>query len=301
MHPSGRHLPRVERCASVLALLLGGVACLAQAPAPAAAGKAIISDVIIQGNRQVTTETIRAQLKTRPGAEYNPEVVQDDVRTLYSTRQFGNVRAQEEQDGPGRVKIYFYVRDLRSTVEEVVYQGAKHIKDDELSQLTGVRKGAPLNPYANKVACKRIVQKLNEEGRPFATCDLLAGGEGTDARVIFNITEGPKVKITGVEISGNDFVSTAFLKARLTSADFQPRLEAFPTVYNPEAVEKGVCEIEDWYRSLGFREVHVSRELRWAPDGHDVLLRLHIEEGPRSRPTQPVGNEPAGTAPLFQH
>ena len=123
MHPTGRHFPPVERCASVLVLLLGGVACLAQAPAPAPAGRAIISDVIIQGNRQVATEAIRAHIKTRPGVEYNPEVVQEDVRSLYATRQFANVRAQEEQDGPGRVKIYFYIRDLRSIVEEVIYQG----------------------------------------------------------------------------------------------------------------------------------------------------------------------------------
>ena len=35
----------------------------------------------------------------------------------------------------------------------------------------------PCNPYANKVACQRIVQRYNEEGRPYAACTLLAGAK----------------------------------------------------------------------------------------------------------------------------
>jgi outer membrane protein assembly complex protein YaeT len=284
MHATGRHFPPVERCASVLALLLGGVACLAQAPAPAPVGRAVISDVIIQGNRQVPTETIRAQIKTRPGAEYKPEVVQEDVRTLYATRQFANVRAQEEQDGPGRVKIYFYVRDLRSTVEEVVYQGAKHLgKDDELAQLTGVRKGAPLNPYANKVACKHIVQKLNEDGRPFATCDLLSGGEEGDTRVVFNITEGPKVKVGGISFVGNTFVSGPVLQTHINSSNGPLRLGVFGTPFNRAMVEDDVNKLITYYRSFGFHDVHVSPEVRWAQDGSHVHLVFHIAEGTRYR------------------
>jgi outer membrane protein assembly complex protein YaeT len=281
MHVTGRHFPPVEHCASALALLLGGVACLAQAPAPA--GRAVISDVIIQGNRLVSADVIRAQLKTRPAAEYNPEVVQEDVRGLYATRQFANVRAQEEQDGPGRVKVYFYVRELRSTVEEVVYQGAKHLKDDDLSQLTGVRKGAPLNPYANKVACKKIVARLNEDGRPFATCDLLAGGEEGDTRVVFNITEGPKVKVGGVEFVGNTFVSGAVLLTHVTSSNGPLHLGVFGTPYNPAMVDDDVNKLVTYYRSFGFHDVHVSREVRWAPDGRNVVVVFHVEEGTRYR------------------
>jgi outer membrane protein insertion porin family len=188
-----------------------------------------------------------------------------------------------------------------AVIEEVVYQGAKHLKDDELNQLTGVRKGEPLDPAKNLAACRRIVARLHKDGRPFATCDLLSGGSEKQTRVVFNVTEGPKVRIVGVEFTGNNFVGADVLKARLKSTEFQPSIGAIAAAYNPEAVEQDVREIEDYYRSFGFREVHVSREVRWAPDGHSVVLRFHIEEGTRSRPSQPAGTEPVGgTAPLFQ-
>jgi outer membrane protein assembly complex protein YaeT len=283
MHPTGRHFPPVERCASVLALLLGGVACLAQAPAPAPAGRAIISDVIIQGNRQIATEAIRAHIKTRPGVEYNPEVVQEDVRSLYATRQFANVRAQEEQDGPGRVKIYFYIRDLRSIVEEVIYQGGGHLKPEDLERLTGVRKGSPLNPLTNKVGCKNIVQRLNEDGRPFATCDLLSGGEEGDTRVVFNITEGPKVKVGGVAFVGNTFVSAGVLQTHVTSSNGPLHLGLMATPFNRAIIEDDVNKLVTYYRSFGFHDVHVSPEVRWAQDGSHVIVVYHIEEGTRYR------------------
>jgi outer membrane protein assembly complex protein YaeT len=281
MYVTGRHFRPIERCASLLALLLGGAACLAQAPAPS--GRPVISDVIIQGNRQVSADRIRAQIKTRPGADYNPEVVQEDVRSLYATRQFANVRAQEEQDGPGRVRVYFYVRELRSTVEEVVYQGNKHLgKDDDLAQLTGVRKGAPLNPYANKVACKRIVQKLNEEGRPFATCDLLSGGEEGDTRVVFNITEGPKAKVGKVEFVGNTFVPGPVLQTHVNSSNGPLHLGVFGTPFSRAMIEEDANKLITYYRSFGFHDVHVSPEVRWSDTGH-VTVVFHIEEGIRYR------------------
>src|SRR5689334_9707692 len=64
-------------------------------PAPSATSRLIVSDVIIQGNRLVSTETIRNQMKTRAGREFVAETLMEDVRALYKTGQFGNVYADK--------------------------------------------------------------------------------------------------------------------------------------------------------------------------------------------------------------
>jgi outer membrane protein assembly complex protein YaeT len=283
MQATDRFFPPVPRGACVLAVvLLGGVACLAQAPiqvpGPGPGGRVIISDVIIQGSRQMPAEQIRAQIKTRPGAEYVPEVMQEDVRTLYATRQFGNVTAEKQEDGPGRVKVYFTIRDHPTTVERVVYQGAKHLKEDDLQQLTGIRKGGPLNPIANKVACGKIVARYNEDGRPFATCDLLKGGEPGDTEVIFNITEGPKVKVKAIKFEGNTFVRGAVLATHLNSSH---AILGLGGTYNPAMAEADVNELEKYYRSFGFQDVHVALERQWSPEPGFVTLVFHVHEGLR--------------------
>lgn len=284
-------------------LLLGAGASRGQAPGPAPGGlparptpaasgaergpgeataptRVIISDVIIQGNRHLSTEYIRNLLRTRPGQVFNAESLQEDVRGLYSTRQFGNVYADKQDDGPGRVKVIVYIRDYPSVLEKVTYQGNVTVKTEDLEEATGVRKGMPCNPIANKVACKRIVNRYNEEGRPFASCDLLKGGEPGDTEVIFNITEGPKVRIGGIEFKGNSFVSGGVLKTHIQSST---KFLGMPIggTYNAAMLEHDQNELVRYYRAFGYHDVRIGRELIYSPDGRDVTVVFHVHEGVR--------------------
>src|SRR5262249_59448266 len=126
--------------------------------------------------------------------------------------------ADKQDDGPGKVKVIVYIREHPSMVDKVSYVGNRSLNKDELEQVTGIRKGSPLNPIANKVACQRIVAKYNEEGRPFASCTLLKGAEPGDTEVVFNITEGPKVRISDISFTGNTFVSSGVLKTHINSS-----------------------------------------------------------------------------------
>ena len=69
----------------------------------------------------------------------------------------------------------------------------------------------PLDPVTNKLACKAIIAKLNEDGRPFASCQLLRGDKPGDTDVVFNIGEGPVVKISSISFTGNTFVAGSVL------------------------------------------------------------------------------------------
>src|SRR5262245_54823323 len=174
-----------------LGVLLGGWLSFAQEAAPAR--KVLVADVKVTGNRRVQTQTITAMLKTRPGIEYNPDQIQEDVRTLLATNQFGNVQARYLNRQDGRVDVFFVIVDYPNVVEDVRFEGAHSIKKKELETLTNIKKGQPLNPTQNQIACQAIVRAFNEKGRPFASCTLAEGGRPGDTKVIFSITEGPEV------------------------------------------------------------------------------------------------------------
>ena len=251
-------------------------------PAPPAAPKVIVSDIIIQGSRQVPVENIKNQLKTRVGREFVPDVLQEDVRTLFATRQFGNVWADKQDDGPRRVKVFIYIRDYPSMVQKITYKGNINLGDTDLEEITQVRKGMPLNPIANKVACRNIMKRYNEDGRPFASCDLLKGGEAGDTEIIFNIYEGPKVHVRDIFFTGNNFVSAGVLRNRINSTCMLLNLGLMAT-YNSNMVELDVNDLIKYYRSFGFHDVKVNRELVYTGDGREVTLIFHIQEGVRYR------------------
>jgi outer membrane protein assembly factor BamA len=193
---AGRHV-------AMMGMLLGSAASLAQA---ASERKLIVADIIISGNKHTATEVIKDLLKSRVGGEYVPDSVQEDVRALLATKQFGNVEARYKDVGGNKVAIYFFV------------------------------------------------------------------------------TEAPGVYIRSIEFEGNQFVSGAVLKTHINSKERLLGLFAFlSTPSIPTVGDRDVDELLKYYRSYGFRDVRVSRQIKWDSDGKTVALLFHIHEGQRYR------------------
>jgi outer membrane protein assembly complex protein YaeT len=268
---------RRTAAAAVLGLLLCSALSLAQAPA----GKIMVEDVIPQGYHAVPPQKILSLVKTRAGAEYLQETVNEDVKRLYESKLFANVRVQLQRTGDNKVKVYFLVAEYPSMVQDVIYQGAKHLKPDELETITGIRKGAPLNPIANKMAVQAILHRYNDMGRMFAGVELLEGDKPGDTRVVFNITEGPVVKVSSIDFTGNTFVHAARLRVQVDSSS--QFLGIFGGTYEPMRADHDVAKLEEYYRTFGYHDVHVSRDLVWDPDFRHLHLVYHIQEGPRYR------------------
>jgi outer membrane protein assembly factor BamA len=246
------------------------------------AGHVRISDVIIQGSRRMSAEQIKKRLRTQVGKEFKPADLDDDVRDLYKTHQFSNIQTQTEPDSSDRVTVYLLLRDLPNLVQKVTFAGAKHLKEDELRTLTGVRPGMPLNPNLNRAGCQKILEKYEEMGRPFASCELIKGGQLGDTEVVYRITEGPKAVIRDIRFTGNSFVSAAQLTTKIHSA--RRWLHSYcGGKYDPRTAEADVNDLIKFYKAFGYQDVRVSLETKRDPEGGEVTLIFHIQEGPRYR------------------
>jgi len=97
--------------------------------------------------------------------------------------------------------------------------------------------------------------------------------------VIFNITEGPIVRVGGVAFEGQSFVTGPVLKTHVQTS--KALLGTFGGKFNSAMADNDVLKLEEYYRSHGFLDVKVSRELRYTADGKEVELVFHINEGLR--------------------
>jgi outer membrane protein insertion porin family len=247
----------------------------AAAEQPTKPRKIIISDVIITGNPQMSSEQIKARLHTQSNKAYNPVVVNADVRELYKTGEFRSITTWLEPDGIDHAKIYFDVREMFNMVQKLTFLGNKHIKDKDLEEATGVRPSTPLNPNLNRQGCQKILDKYAEMGRLFADCQLVKGGDLADTEVVYQITEGPKVKVHDVQFTGNTFATAAQLRQKV-------HLRVGST-YNREMAEAGINEIYDIYSDAGYRDVRISLEIQRDPSPSEITMIYHIHEGPRYR------------------
>jgi outer membrane protein assembly complex protein YaeT len=249
------------------------------AQTPPGPGTMTVADVIVTGNKLVSTSRIMSMIHTRAGTEFVRETANEDARRLMETKLFGNVSVELKYLPDNKVKVYFNIREPRGEIEDIIYEGVKHGKKDELNTLIGLRKGQPLNPIANEMACRTIERHYHEDGRPFATCELVEGGHDGDTRVVFRVTEGPVVKVRDIAFTGNTFVSAARLATQITSS--KEWFHMFGGRYNDLMADMDVGKLVEYYKSWGYQQVHVSKELVWDEDMTHVTLVFHIQEGLR--------------------
>jgi outer membrane protein assembly factor BamA len=166
-------------------------------------------------------------------------------------------------------------------VREVIYKNAHHLKPDELNMLTGIRRGVPLDPAWNIRACSLIQEEYRRKGRLFASVTLEEGKAPGDNRVVFNITEGPVLRIRAIRFTGNDPLTTSRLTTQTDTKKSFPEL--FASRYNPTVTEHNVRKLEEDCKANGYFDVRATHELLINDDLRTVDVVFHIHEGTRYR------------------
>lgn len=277
----------VRPLAVLLLLLAAGVA-LAQGPPPTdpqdPTGKQV-AEVVPVNNKLHSRELILAKMNTRPGRPYDPLVMAEDVQRLSGTRWFqpGGIAIQTKVRDDGQVLVFVEVRELANVVKEVLFHGTQHYSESELQDLVQVKRGMPLNPPMNQLAAATILTKLREDGRAYASVTLAEGGKMDDQRVVFMVTEGPVVRVRGVEFRGNQAATSGRLNTQIvTSPPLIPRfVTPLSQKFQPGLIEEDKRRLSDYYHRLGRLEVRIREELVPHPsDPAQVTVVYHIAEGP---------------------
>ena len=180
--------------AALIAPLALAMTVAAAGPPSVKSSKPIVSEVIVRDSRHVSGDTIKDQMKTRVGGEFDEATLQADVRALYMTRRFAKVCADKSEDGPGRIKVVVTIRDYTSVIGTITFAGGSGVEltEGDLSDIAFLRIGMPCNPIVNEVACQNIARHFRNAGYPSARCDLALGGSWGDSEVKFDITVGER-------------------------------------------------------------------------------------------------------------
>lgn len=238
-----------------------------------------VAEVVIVGVRKLSVEELLVHIRTREGEKYFDDVAQADLIRLAESHLCKPLKVCTKVRSDGRVNVVFEVREFRNIVRSVVYRHAKHVSVAELEALTGIWRGIPLNPDRVMVACYDIQQHLKNRGYYFANVTLEEGFSEEHDHIVFNITEGPKVRVRDIRIVGK----TGFAdvdRLRQVIASRRTNLLGDGGVYRPEVVTADVARLEAHFRGLGYLNVRVYREVDFTND-FDVNLVIRIYEGVR--------------------
>jgi outer membrane protein insertion porin family len=183
---------RYFRCA-LLVLSLGLPLLFAQSPSQ-------VKTVELRqvGPQSVSEPLVRANIRVKPGDNFSRLAVDDDVRNLYNTGYFYNIRILEDQTPEGVVLTYVLVAKPRVT--DIKYVGNTKWDAKNLGKLVKVKVGEPLDERKLFAAAQEIKKKYVNAGFPRTEVKYTLNidenaGRGT---VTFEITETQKVRLVNV-------------------------------------------------------------------------------------------------------
>jgi len=183
-----------------------------ESPAP----QYIITRIDFEGTRRIQRETLRARIFSRVGDPYSVDAVRRDFQALWNTQFFEDIRLEVEDDPqhPNGKIIIFHMQE-RPIIRRIEYKGNKSITESDIldaykEKKVGLSVESQFDPTKIKRAEVVLKSLLAEHGRQFATVKpTYERIPATNAvKLVFNINEGPKVKVGTITIVGNHAFST---------------------------------------------------------------------------------------------
>jgi outer membrane protein insertion porin family len=258
----------------------------------------LVVEVIIAGNRTTKDYDIQKYIHTRRDREFDPEIMQADVRRLITSGLFRDVKPYTRQAENGLVVIFEVYE--RPRIGKIKYLGNRGIQDKKLTKEIGVKEGDPLNSYSAEESRRKIEELYHREGYPETTVSLVEGNKPGDKDLVFVVNEGNLERISWVSFEGNTIASDSILKTKIQSKPGYA-LYFFGGKVDRNKIDEDLQTLTAYYRSLGYFRARVGRELAYDQSHQWLSLRFIIDEGPRYkvRSVSVEGNTKVATQPLL--
>ncbi|MDA7950148.1 MAG: hypothetical protein MPJ24_01570 [Pirellulaceae bacterium] len=250
-----------------------------------------IVDIQVIGNRRVPTVQVESFLKIRRNRPYQSQQVQESVRSLHGSNLFKDVRTMA-QIVPGGVKVIFEVFE-QPVLGHVRFVGNSGIKDSILHRQIDLKAGEAKDTFAVKEARRKLESFYHSKGYTEARVQVVEGNSPQDEGVAFMIYEGFVRYVYKVNFIGNTVVNDSRLKTIIQSGPKYMDYLSGGKKVEQNTIEQDTERLVAYYRSLGYFQARVGRELSYSDDGKWLTISFVISEGERYkiRNVVLVGNE----------
>ncbi|RJP74528.1 MAG: outer membrane protein assembly factor BamA [Candidatus Abyssobacteria bacterium SURF_17] len=238
-------------------------------------GLPVIS-VQIEGNRLVSAQLIRAQLRVREGNPLSRADVQRDIQRLFSLGYFSDIKVDVARQDDG-VAVTYIVAE-RKIIREVLILGNKKVKEEDLRAVLSLRRG---DTYIPKTIDKDVLA-IREvyRGKGYSEVTVNASYREispTEVEVVYEILEGKKARVREIIIEGNTALTDkAIRKGMQTKARFL----WFGGFFDEKIFKEDLDRIEDMYADHGYIDAQVTdAQVEFFAEGERVRLQIFVAEG----------------------
>lgn len=283
-----RTFPRLGRRRS-LAGVLGAIfllACMmglrqnrpeqAQPSPPVRTEGRVIDRVVFDGLLTVDVAFAQSTARITPGTVWDRNEIAAACARLAATGKFEGSPFAEAHEEEGRLVLVFVVQE-RPFVQEIDIVGNKKFKTGDLLKQIELSVGSPISDFSVNQAKQEIERKYREAGYYHVTVDVDQGVLRDEQRVLFRISEGPRIKVRRIVFEGNTAFSDYVLRSKIETATY---IWIFRTgAFSDETAQRDAAAIKKYYADRGYLNARVGYRIEFPKDESSLTLVFQIEEG----------------------
>ncbi|MFA5069591.1 MAG: outer membrane protein assembly factor BamA, partial [Candidatus Omnitrophota bacterium] len=228
-----------------------------------------ITEIAIEGNKAVSTNTILSKIMSRTGARFVQRTVNEDIKRLYATGFFTDVMAEAE-DFKGGIKLIFKVME-KSVIGNIVFEGNKIYRSDVLRKQIETKEGDVLNKRIIAEDIRKLEAFYRKKGYALAKVEYKfdTDQESNVSAVYITIDEKGQYKIKKIIFTGNKaFTSDRLLKVISTRTDGLFR----SGVLDENLLKQDMERLTAFYKDNGFIDSEASYSVEYGQKGIDVAI-----------------------------
>ena len=238
-----------------------------------------VEDIRIEGLQRVSSGSVFSALPVRVGEQADEVLIQESIRSLFSTGFFADIRAERDGD----VLVFQVVE--RPAISEINLEGNKAIGEEELfASLSenGLAEGQIFAPAVLDGLSKALSREYVGQGLYGSSIETNVRALPRN-RVAIDITidEGDKAKIRSIQVLGSEAFSEKELLDLFALSD--GGLLTFLTGsnrYSREQLSGDLERLESFYLDQGYVQFQIdSTQVSVSPDKTSVFITVNIDEG----------------------
>jgi outer membrane protein insertion porin family len=264
---------------ALLVLLLGAVPLSAQSPSQ-------VKTVELKqvGPQAISEPLIRANIRVKQGDTFSRLTVDDDVRNLYKTGYFYNIRIVEDPTPDGVVLTYVLVAKPRLT--EIRFTGNTKYANSQLLKVAKSKVGEPLDEPKLFADAQEIKKKYQNAGFPGTGVEYKVNPDENAGRatVVFEIVEAPKIKLVDVLFDG----AVAYPQKQLRKEIKTRRWWMFSWITQSGKIKDDVLaedkeKLSEFYRNHGYIDYELKEVRQESVSANKAILHFVVSEGRQYR------------------
>ncbi len=257
---------------------LGAAALAATVQDAAIPAGGTIAAINVTGNQRIESSTIIAYMVVQPGDAFDPEKINQSVKTLYATGLFQSVNITRDGSNLNVAVVE------NPTIDQVFFSGNKALSDKDAAAAVALTPRSVYTPQAAEAARRALLDAYAAKGHYNAqvTANIIKLPDNR-VNVVFQCDEGAATKISRITFIGNQHFSQSALRDVVSSRQQAWwRFLSGAVVYMPERIQYDEYLLHKFYFHKGYADFQIiGANANLSPDRKSFYLTYTLSEGER--------------------